>query len=491
MESISSTDTHSERSEGVQTGDERVNIPSASSPIEDAKHSRFFYSGALVTLVVEGTLYRVHEYLFTTNSLFWSEKLNARTDKAASIKFEDVSAPDLDALLTILYDTNFQEYDLETTEDWESVLRLATRWKFNNIRTLAITKLDPLATPLQKLVMARAFDVPKWLQPSLVALCMRPGPLTLAEGKKLSTEDLISITSTREAVRQKTQVTPAEQDVSSYIAKHVLHTEPIDLFVSPVTFAVKPLVRAMPSTAPTRSNTTSSSPFPSASAPAVPTTSTTQAESTAMPHVASLSGAALKMPAPSIAKAPSSSFISAKPSAQNIKSLLAAIAESDIDGALTMATLEGAKAYIDALKDLTAICHDRPLAEKLVVAILRRGCRDSRFIPIGVQLLSELTGKFCVQSNSWSNTYLHAFLKERAEVLQKVNTGMERCRSQYLDFDLALRHVTVSRSCGDSDAIIDILSADGSSSLNAPLYDERYANLQSFFTRLEQARLMY
>lgn len=74
---------------------------------------------------------------------------------------------------------SFHGYDLKTTEDWESVLRLATRWKFKNIRVLAIGKLDVLATPLQKLVMARAFDVTKWLQPSLVALCMRPGPSTL------------------------------------------------------------------------------------------------------------------------------------------------------------------------------------------------------------------------------------------------------------------------------------------------------------------------
>ncbi|KZV76892.1 hypothetical protein PENSPDRAFT_569231, partial [Peniophora sp. CONT] len=199
--SVSSTDAYSEGSEDVQTGDERVNIPIAVPPTEGVKHPCFFFSGDLVTFFVEGVLYRVHEYILAINSPFWSEKLNARTDKAASIQLEDVAPRDLDALLTILYDTNFQEYDLKTNEDWESVLRLATRWQFEKVRDLAIAKLDPLAAPLQKLVMARAFDVPQWLQPSLVALCMRPCPLTQNEGKDLSKEDLISIMSTRETVR--------------------------------------------------------------------------------------------------------------------------------------------------------------------------------------------------------------------------------------------------------------------------------------------------
>lgn len=54
---------------------------------------------------VEGTLYRVHEYLFTANSAFWSEKLSVRADKTASIKLENVTQRDMDALLSILYDT--------------------------------------------------------------------------------------------------------------------------------------------------------------------------------------------------------------------------------------------------------------------------------------------------------------------------------------------------------------------------------------------------
>ncbi|KZV76825.1 hypothetical protein PENSPDRAFT_551054, partial [Peniophora sp. CONT] len=73
--------------------------------------------------------------------------------------------------------------------------------KFNKIRALAISKLDLLVAPLQRLVMARAFDVRRWLEPSLVALCLRPSPLTLSEGRQLSMDDLISIMSTREAVR--------------------------------------------------------------------------------------------------------------------------------------------------------------------------------------------------------------------------------------------------------------------------------------------------
>ncbi|KZV67096.1 hypothetical protein PENSPDRAFT_667318 [Peniophora sp. CONT] len=113
-----------------------------------------------------------------------------------------------------------------------------------------------------------------------------PGSLTLAEGKQLSTEDLISITSTREAVRQKTQVMPAEQDVSSYIAKHVLHTEPIGVVAAPATFSARPSVPVTASPTPSQSIPTrppygSVPAVPSASmTPAPPTTSTMPAHST-------------------------------------------------------------------------------------------------------------------------------------------------------------------------------------------------------------------
>ncbi|KZV62172.1 hypothetical protein PENSPDRAFT_555171, partial [Peniophora sp. CONT] len=159
---------------------------------------------------VEGTLYRVHDFLFTTNSSFWLEKLSLPREESTVLDL-DVTKADMDALLAVLYNRNFQGHELTTYTEWESVLRLSTLWNFDSIRALAIDNIEPLASPLQKLVLGRSFDVPQWVQPALVSICMRKDPLTLAEGNLLSMADVIAIAAAREAVRQASLASPKEE----------------------------------------------------------------------------------------------------------------------------------------------------------------------------------------------------------------------------------------------------------------------------------------
>lgn len=344
--------------------------------------------------------------------------------------------------------SDFNGYEGRTTANWDSVLRLATLWEFKNIRALAINKVDPLATPLEKLAMARAFDVSTWIRPSLVALCTRSEPLTLAEGRRLSTEDLISITSAREAVRN-TQLAPNERDVSSYISEHILCERSTDAVVV--------------STVPTEN--VSGSP-----------TSCTQ------PNLATST----------IVKAPDVPPFTPWPSAHQVESLLAAISQSDFKSALDMASHEGAKAFIDALRNFTPVSRDPRMAERLTLAILHQGCRTSSFITIGVALFSELTAHFCTQITDDGTTWkLHPYLKWRSDTSHQFNDAMSLIRSQFRSFDLALRHITVAQPFGDPGWFLDILRAGESLSLTESVYDERYANLRTYFTRLEQAGLAY
>ncbi|VDC03783.1 unnamed protein product [Peniophora sp. CBMAI 1063] len=469
IESISSTSTRSEQVPTAQTEGERVgNVPTAAH--EGPKHARFFFDGNLITFLVEGTLYRVHEYLFTTNSTFWADKLREREDKTAVIELEDVVSRDMDALLSILYDASFHQYDLKTSEAWESVLRLATRWKFDNIRSLAILKLDPLAPPIQQLVMARAFDVPKWLQPSLVALCMRSSPLTVSECKQLSPEDIVSIMSTREAVRQKTQSTPNEQDVSSYVARHVLHTEPIDPPSKAATSTLKTTAHAATLT-PKASISSATRPLSSLSLPPIKPVATVR-----------------PVAAPLLKVLDTPAFL-AIPSAQNIQHLLAAVNKSDFDSLLSMATEDGTKAFIDALSDFTAIKQDFTLCEKLVIAILRRSSKYSTFVPVGARLLSSMSAVGQLYCGP-SGIHLKTFLTNRATLSEKTDEAMSQIRSRFGDFTLAVQHVTRTRTPGSPHAFFDILSAGGISRLDAALYDERYANLKGLFSRLRAEHVL-
>ncbi|KAI0027572.1 hypothetical protein K488DRAFT_61159 [Vararia minispora EC-137] len=95
----------------------------------------------------------------------------------------DVTASEVDALLSIIYPSNFHRRDMLTVAEWFSVLRLATRWGITSIRSFVLEILEDLATPLDKLVIARQFDIPGWLKPAYVSLCLRKESLSIVEGQ--------------------------------------------------------------------------------------------------------------------------------------------------------------------------------------------------------------------------------------------------------------------------------------------------------------------
>ena len=115
IESISSAVTQSDRITDAGGADASV-----VANVESVKHPRFFFESKVITfrarlsvphnesasidenLKVEETLYRVHDYLFTANSEFWSRKLDKPCDGSTILEL-DVTKPDMDAFLAILY----------------------------------------------------------------------------------------------------------------------------------------------------------------------------------------------------------------------------------------------------------------------------------------------------------------------------------------------------------------------------------------------------
>jgi hypothetical protein len=109
-----------------------------------------------------------------------------------------------------------RKWDISTVEGWTSVLRLTTRWRFRSIREEAMEQLEALASPSEKLRLAHELDVPKWVVPSLVTLCLRKAPLKLDEAEQLSMSDVVLIFTVRELI--KDAKLPASMDsVSSHI----------------------------------------------------------------------------------------------------------------------------------------------------------------------------------------------------------------------------------------------------------------------------------
>ncbi len=96
---------------------------------------------------------------------------------------------------------NFEEHDL-SYEQWRSVLNLSTRWGFSSLRKLALRSIKP-PTPSDRLLLARTYAVDHWVIPALTALCERTAPLSLAEARGMSMEDVVLVATVREDIRSK------------------------------------------------------------------------------------------------------------------------------------------------------------------------------------------------------------------------------------------------------------------------------------------------
>lgn len=93
--------------------------------------------------------------------------------------------------------SEFGVYTASTVEDWSAILQLADTWHFKSIRTLAIKQLAPIASHIDKIVLGRKYGVDEWLADAYEAVCLRDGPLTLEEGRRLGVDDVIRVNTIR------------------------------------------------------------------------------------------------------------------------------------------------------------------------------------------------------------------------------------------------------------------------------------------------------
>ncbi|KAH9067694.1 hypothetical protein EDB87DRAFT_1553020, partial [Lactarius vividus] len=160
---------------------------------------------ALTSTQVDGTLYCVHRYFFSRDSVYFSKRfaqLDIRDHEALPtiISIGDIERKDFEALLSVLYPANFEAHEL-TYEQWKSVLHLSTRWGFASLRELALKSIKP-PTSHDKFVLARTYSVDHWVLPALTALCKRSLPLSLDEARQMSMEDVILVGTVREEIRE-------------------------------------------------------------------------------------------------------------------------------------------------------------------------------------------------------------------------------------------------------------------------------------------------
>ncbi|KDQ53627.1 hypothetical protein JAAARDRAFT_86737, partial [Jaapia argillacea MUCL 33604] len=167
------------------------------------KHETFYIHDDMVVFLVEDTLFRLHSFFFKRDSEYFRNLFSQHgsSSEAHPVRLDGVSVANLETFLGVLYPSDFSKRTATTADEWTSVLALATKWSFTTIRSLAIRELFPLASPIEKIVVGRQYNIPGWLQDAYVAVCERPEALTKKEGERLGLDEVIKISQLRQDVR--------------------------------------------------------------------------------------------------------------------------------------------------------------------------------------------------------------------------------------------------------------------------------------------------
>lgn len=83
---------------------------------------------------------------------------------------------------------------------------------------MAQDRLSQIASPIERILLARQFDIKEWLVPAFLQLCLREETLTLEEGKTLGMENVIVLADIRQAIRGNGKVTLVERAVVRLIS---------------------------------------------------------------------------------------------------------------------------------------------------------------------------------------------------------------------------------------------------------------------------------
>lgn len=82
---------------------------------------------------------------------------------------------------------------------WIGILDLSHKWKFHDIRSFAISKLEDFHFgEVSKVELAHRYEISQWYMPAYVALAKRREPLSIAEAERLGFQFTLKMARVRE-----------------------------------------------------------------------------------------------------------------------------------------------------------------------------------------------------------------------------------------------------------------------------------------------------
>ncbi|KAH9833556.1 uncharacterized protein C8Q71DRAFT_692844, partial [Rhodofomes roseus] len=184
------------------------------------RHPKYYLSGGDIHFLVENYLFRVHRYFFERESAYFREKFAVAAPPGQQPKgssdgnafpLEDVLANDFARFLWVFYNPKYSIYDA-TVDDWSAILKLAFDWRFSEVKKLCVRELEKFEiAALQKIELYQAYELDKKLLiPSYIAMCMRPEPLSIKEGRQLGLETALLLATARESARGRPSSSPGQ-----------------------------------------------------------------------------------------------------------------------------------------------------------------------------------------------------------------------------------------------------------------------------------------
>ncbi|KAH7907393.1 hypothetical protein BJ138DRAFT_1014582 [Hygrophoropsis aurantiaca] len=165
-----------------------------------------------VVFLVEDTLFRLPRGPFVDQSAFFRQRILQRAPEIVKpggssddvpFHLESIEKDDFKQLLKVLFPprpVNATDAP-QTYSEWAAVLKLSTKWGFENARQQAIDQMESMSIdPIDKICLARDYDVDEWLAPAVNDLVKREEPINVNDVDRLGLEFALKVAAIRERV---------------------------------------------------------------------------------------------------------------------------------------------------------------------------------------------------------------------------------------------------------------------------------------------------
>ncbi|KAF8841713.1 hypothetical protein BDN67DRAFT_966792 [Paxillus ammoniavirescens] len=201
------------------------------------RHPQYYIRDGDITFLAEGILFRVHRYFFERESESFrnsfapsSENKDDEVSDTNPYKL-DVKSEDFAQFLWVWYNPKYT-YSRQGKKAWLTILHLANRWGFPEVRQLAIRQLEDLQLhPVEKIATYKKYNVDNdLLLPSYMALCRSPTLPSPSDGEVLTMETVLKLADARERSLLSAAASGCASPTSASASDEVLGGIVADLF---------------------------------------------------------------------------------------------------------------------------------------------------------------------------------------------------------------------------------------------------------------------